>query len=377
MMDQKVTTNASRHDTLSALLEADPTNTALLSDTADAAFAEERWAETIAAVERLDKFARPSPERLHQAGLSAMRLKQWSAAADWFARAMEDGVDEPAIRFNRGWSLAMANDLGPALEMVDRPTAEALPQAAQLRVQLMHDRGEVDAAMAEAEALLMLHPDHRGLNAVVATLAIDAEDVDLAERCAMIAGDHPDALTTMGTLALDRMDGDAAARFFDQALAREPSSPRAWIGRGLARMTGENSEGAAAEIDRGAEMFGTHLGSWIAAGWAHFLAGDAITARTRFEKALSIDDSFAESHGALAVMDLMAGDTENAHRRLEVARRLDRECFSAALASMLLAAGSGDADRARAIFERALDTPIDEHGRTLASALAKTATRTG
>jgi tetratricopeptide (TPR) repeat protein len=207
--------------------------------------------------------------------------------------------------------------------------------------------------------------------ATVSVLALDVDDEALAAACAEKGGDHPDALSTLGTLALGRERATEALDLFDRALERSQQVPRAWVGRGLARLlTGATSE-AAADLDRGAGMFGDHLGSWIAAGWAHYVNKDMATARARFETALELDPNFAETHGSLAVLDLMAGDLEGAREKSEIALRLDRQCYSAALARSLLAAGQGDQETARRIYERAIDTPVDASGRTIAQALAK------
>jgi Tfp pilus assembly protein PilF len=71
------------------------------------------------------------------------------------------------------------------------------------------------------------------------------------------------------------------------------------------------------------------------------------------------------------VLDLMAGDPEGAREKSEIALRLDRQCYSAALARSLLAAGQGDQETARRIYEKAIETPVDASGRTIAQALAK------
>jgi Tfp pilus assembly protein PilF len=135
-------------------------------------------------------------------------------------------------------------------------------------------------------------------------------------------------------------------------------------------MTGQ-ADTAPADIDKGAEIFGDHLGSWIAAGWAYFVNGDTATARARFDKALALDDTFAETHGSLAVLDVLSGDLVEARRKSEIALRLDRRCYSAALAKSLLAASGGDHQTAKRIFEMAANTPIDGSNRTIGQALAK------
>lgn len=362
----------SRFARLSALLAHDPDNPHLLSDTAEAAQAESRWVEVTSLLDRLAEVQPLTPAQLHLAGLAALQRRDWSAAEGWFARLIDDGIAPPPIRFNRAWALAMAGRGKEGLKLLDPETVNKLPQAAQLRVQLLHDAGDMDAAMAQARESLERHGDHRGLNAAVATLATDLNDLAMARRCAEAAGDHPDALVTLGTIALDEGDPATATVQFAQALARNPDAPRALVGSGLARMAaGGDIDEAAAEIDRGATLFATHLGSWIAAGWTHFLRGDHATARERFTYALTLDDNFAEAHGALGVLDLLAGDAASARRRIAVATRLDRDCFAAALGQVLIAQGEGNAERVQAILATALHAPIDDSGRTLAQAMVQ------
>lgn len=365
---------ASRFDRLIEFLGQDPDNQTLAADAIEAAISENRpdEAEALLAHHRLD-----ATRAAYLGGLVAMRREQWPQAVAAYQKLFAEGETAPAIRFNLAWSLAMEKQAEQALSVLDEMTAQALPQAAELEIRLRHELGEFETAEARARALLELHSDHRGLNAAVATLAIDIEDVPLAARCAQRAGDHPEALTTLGTLALEAEDNARARALFEQALERDPSSPRALIGHGLSRLVDADHVGAAVELDRGAELFGTHLGSWIAAGWAHFTAGEMTTARLRFEHALSLDDSFAESHGSLAALDVLEGKLDEARRNVVIAKRLDRASFSAALAEMLLAAGAGDAETSRRIFEAALATPLDASGRTLAQSFARLGARAG
>jgi Tfp pilus assembly protein PilF len=72
---------------------------------------------------------------------------------------------------------------------------------------------------------------------------------------------------------------------------------------------------------------------------------------------------------------MLEGKLDQARQRCAVALRLDRQCFSGALAATLLSAGAGDADTAQRIFEKALHTPVDASGRTVAHALARMGTR--
>jgi tetratricopeptide (TPR) repeat protein len=239
-----------------------------------------------------------------------------------------------------------------------------------LEVQLLHELGDFDRAAEAARHHVAAFPDHEGLAAAVSVLALDIEDLDLARACALKAANHPDALTTLATLALGQSQLGEAEKLFERALSANDHLPRAWIGLGLARLV-EKDGRAAADIDRGAQLFGDHIGSWIAAGWAHLIAGDLIAARQRFEQALGIDENFGESHGSLAVLDVLEGHDAEASKRIAIAKRLDRQSFSAAFAQVLLTAQAGKTESARALFEKILETPVNERGDTAAAALAR------
>lgn len=369
-----MTDAASDYHRLTGFLATDPDNPALIADCAMAALAAGQDADATALVERHRALAGESPLTHHVAGLAAMVRREWAKAAPAFQALVDDGVNDPGIRYNLALCRAMSGDKDAAVRLLDDAVTDDLPQAAELRVGLLHERGELDAAEAVARAAVARFPDHRGLNAAVSTLAIDLDDPVLAQATAGRAGDHPDAQVTLATLAMDRDDAAAADALFAAALERAPDNARARVGRGLVAL-GRGDPTAADDLDRGAERFGDHLGSWIAAGWAHVLNDDQARARDRFARALAIDDSFAEAHGSLAVLDILAGQVEDGGRRADIALRLDRQSFSAALATALIAAGAGDATKAKRIVELALTTPLDDAGRTIGQALARMSAR--
>jgi tetratricopeptide (TPR) repeat protein len=349
----------------------DPNNLTLLLDAARAATAEGDVGVARELLERYTGLAPLPPEGEHLSGLAALQSGDFTAAADAFRRLLAEHPADSALRFNLAWSLANLKDFAGALAVVDDATALALPQAATLRVQLLHQVGELDAAFADATRYLEAHSDDPSLLAALSVLAMDVEDIALAEDTARRAGNRPEALTTLGSLALgDDRQGDAID-LFDRALAQDPGAARAWVGRGLAELASGDNSRAARDIEHGAALFGDHIGSWIAAGWANVMKNDLDTARAHFERARAIDHSFAESHGSLAVVALLQGNIDEARRSTDIATRLDRNSFSTALARALLLDRSGRADAARAIVERALNTPIDGSGRTIAQALAK------
>lgn len=376
-MTPSPTATAGRLDRLLPLLAADPENVALLADAAETALSERRPEIATELFDRAARLGALRPEQANLAGLAAMQAGRFEEAAKHLEPLVDRGIGGPAVRFNLAWALAMSDSHADALKLLDDETARSLPQAAMLKVQILHDLGELSAASEAAELLGAVHSEDPGLLAATSVLAVDLDDLPRAEQAALAAGDHPDALTTLGILALDRDNPAEALRRFDQAIELRTATPRAWLGRGLARLLAGGAEDAATDLDRGAEMFGDHLGSWIAAGWAWFIRGDLTAARGRFERALAIDPTFAEAQGSLAAIDILEGHVEAGRERAEKAVRLDRNSFSAALARILLASASGDQGAARRIFDIALNTPVDESGRTVAQAAARLGLRGG
>ena len=247
-----------------------------------------------------------------------------------------------------------------------------LPQAAAYKIELLHQLGDFETAMQEAQNLMQLHPEHAGLAAAVSVLALDMDQPSLAAACAAKAKTHPDARVTQGTLALVEQDISLALSEFQKAIQLNEHRPRAWVGLGLAQVASgikEDMRQAADNLDRGASLFETHIGSWIAAGWTQLLLGELEQSRIRFNKAMEIDKTFAESHGALAVLDILEEQYDSAQTHLRRALGLDRMCYSAALAQTLLLNASGKEEQAREIFDKAINTPLDDSGRTISTFL--------
>jgi tetratricopeptide (TPR) repeat protein len=362
---------AKRLELLLSYLQADPGNAHLKADAIDAALdANEADLALKLLGEGADVQSLPEAD-LNRLGLVHIQRRDFAAAGAAFSTLIDRGHDDPAILFNLAWARAMQKDFGSALTLLDATVTKTIPQAAMLEVQLLHDAGEFDEAAKRAEQHLVDHPEHPGLAAAVSVLALDVENPELAERCALAAGDHPDALTTLGTLSLGKQDLPHAIELFDRALAADHSSPRAWVGRGLTKLISEDGDSAAADIDRGAELFEDHLGSWIAAGWAYLLKGDRKTARKRFERSMAIDHNFAENFGSLAVLDVLEGRLDEARQGIATGFKLDRQCFSAMMAQSLLTSAQGNPEKGQQLFRKILETPINARGDTAMQALAR------
>lgn len=359
-----------RLERLLGFLESDPRNLSLLGDAAHAALDESQLQIASDLLERYRGIAELPPGLLNAEGLAAMRSGRYDQARLAFTALRDAGHDHPVVRFNLAWLSAVEGGFATVVELIDDAVIDAVPRAAALKIQALHHLGELEAALDLGQVLLERLPDDDTLLGALSVAAMDADDYDLAIELAERAKGGSDALTTRGLAALNEDDAPRALALFEEALADQQNAPRAWIGKGLGLMVGGDLDGAAPCLEKGADMFGDHLGSWIAAGWAQFLRQDLAAARRNFETALQHDDNFAESHGALAVLDLAEGKIDSAQRRTDIALRLDKDCFGAALAKMLLLQMQGNAAVAERIRDRALNLPVGVGGKTLAQAIS-------
>lgn len=352
-------------------LEHDPRNASLLRDAAQAAMSARAFDQAEALLARLAELGALAPSDQDLAARLAIAQGNSGKAIAILSPLMEAHGQDPSLRFNLAWAFGMEERFDEALALLDASTIAASAPAAMLEVQVLHASGRYEEALKAAKANVERYPEHPGLLAAASTIAIDAEDMNFARACAVGAQGHPDAETTLGTLALADDSPESARAHFETALTRAPNSPRALVGRGLTALLAGDHKGASRDIERGAELFKDHIGSWIAAGWARLIAGDTHAARQHFEHALAIDPSFSESQGSLAVIAAMEGNVMEARKLGAIALRLDRNSFSGAFANALIIASEGDSERAHAIIERALNTPIEPGGKTIAHSLAR------
>jgi tetratricopeptide (TPR) repeat protein len=362
---------------LLTFVERDPANLSLIADAATAAFDEQAYDLASSLMERYKTLA-PLPSPLKNLdGMTAMARQDYAGAAATFEQLRTEAGDNPALRFNLAWASAMMGAYAQALELLDDDVVGISPRAPALKIHAMHHLGMYDEALASGEHLAGRFPDNQALMGALATLALDAEKPDLAARYAERAGGNPEGRAALGFLALGNYETGRSLELFDDAIAQQPDSPRAWVGKGLGLLATGDARAGAEAIDRGAALFGDHIGSWIASGWAHFTRSDYVKARQSFERALAIDPNFSESHGGLAVVDIMDGRMEDAKRRCDIALRLDRNCFGGALAKSLLLETGGRPDAAQHVRDIAFATPVGPNGQTLAQAIVAMSSRLG
>ena len=358
-----------RLERLLRFLEQDPANLSLLGDAARAAYEAGDPGLAAKLLERHTSAA-PLPGALvNLQGLIAIGQNRFGDAAEIFERLRALEGDNSALRFNLAWCRALLNDYQGALDLLDEETLAASSRAPALKIEMMHHLEKYEEGLTCGEQLAARFPGNQALMGALATLAMDAERIDLARKYAAQAGENPEGQAALGMLTLGDHDAKHSLELFEQALARQPGNARAWVGKGLSLLVSGDVAGATQAIDKGAELFQDHLGSWVASGWAHFVAGDYAKARASFERALAADPNFAEIHGGLAVLDIIDGKIDEAKRRTDIALRLDKKCFGAALAKSMLLQRSGHEQMAQKIRDIALSQPVGPNGETIAQAL--------
>ena len=362
---------ASRLESLLGFLKRDPGNLHLIGDAASAAFDAEDGDTALELLERYSSIQPLPDDLLNLKGLATMAKQDYAGAAAVFEELRTRAPEDPVLKFNLAWARSMMESWQEALDLLDDRTLSASPRAPSLKIHVMHHLDLYDEALAAGEVLAQRFPDDQALMGALATLALDAEKPDLGRAYAARAGKTAEGCAALGFLALGDQEDERSLALFDEALAAQPANPRAWVGKGLGLLAAGNAVEGSKAIDRGAELFGDHIGSWIASGWARFARGDNAGARQSFERATAIDANFSECHGGLAVIDLMDGNIAEAQRRCDIALRLDKKSFGGALAKTLLLAKAGRPEAAQRVRDIAFATPVGMHGETLAQLLAK------
>lgn len=364
------TAEAARFERLESYLASDPENPRLLADAADAAFQAGRIADAVSLIDRYSAVSAPPPSLINILGLCALSDGRYEDAARIFEALLREAPGDPGLSFNLAWSKDRLGDYPGVLELLGEDVST--PQAAALRVRALHHHERLVEALQMGD-VWEGRSDEPDLWAALASAALDADDLQRAERWAPRGGTTAEGKAALGVLAIADGRNDEASALFESAVKERPDSARGLLGLGAVLLADNRLGEAAIRFDEAAGVFGDHLGSWIAAGWAWMLAGESSLARERFERVIALDDGFSEAHGGLALLDLRAGDLEAAARRAEIAVRLDRESLGGRLVQSLLLQHTGKAEAASRIIDVAMKAPMGPRGETLAEMLAKRA----
>lgn len=345
---------------LQKFLEADPDNLNLLADVSDLALEYgDLSAARAAAVRGLE--LRPGDPffslRLSSVAIAEGNLDEALAIT---AKLLASGAEDPAIRYNRAYALVCLRRFEEAKELLLALHAEqALPAlVARLLVRTLHYLGELDEAIAAAQAHLEDEPGNGEIAGMLSLLFVDVDQLpqaqEWAQRALSLVPDNLDALLAASTVALAAEDTDAARVLANRALAVQPRNGRVWSNLGLADMLDFEFDAARRNLTKAVHYMPEHIGTWHLLGWVQMLQRDLEGAEASFRQALALDDNFGETHGALATLAAMRGDWVQANEHEKVARRLDPESMYSRYAQVLRLQRDGRNDLVERMFDSAL-----------------------
>jgi tetratricopeptide (TPR) repeat protein len=185
------------------------------------------------------------------------------AALDNFTRAAELDGDFPATYLARGRVLVALGRYDEAIADADRliELRPEHPGGYAVRALARAETGDLTGAGEDiAVATRPLPPDARGWDAhfirCLALAAVERTD-EAKEACSRVLEINPDQLVALDTLVLiagDEGDYDAALGYADRALAISPDNARMWVNRGFIQRTLGNWEAADADLSRAIEI---------------------------------------------------------------------------------------------------------------------------
>lgn len=362
---QTLPIDAPRSDRLRALLSQDSGNRSLMLELATALYEEGDYRGSDALLGTLPD----ASEGGHLRGLVALSLSRFAEAEACFSGLLRDNSD-PTIRYNLAYAVGMLGRYEEALEWLEDDVCQAVAPAMTLRLRLLHRLGRFEEAVALGQGHLARKNDPH-LRGVMSMILFDQGDLMAASAEAAQALESAEGATTAGLLALEHGETARASRLLDSAIARNPGSGRALLGRGLALTADGAFAEAAKTLETAADMLRDHSGAWVTAGWARLMEGEADVAEADFRKAMAMDPGFSEASGGLAMVLLHKGQRDDAGHYARVALRLDPGSLSGQFVRNLLTASAGNADAAQEGMQSLFAQPLGGRGPTLGSVLAR------
>jgi len=362
---QTLPSDAPRSERLRVLLSQDSGNPGLALALATALYEEGDYRASDTLLGALPD----TSDAAHLRGLVALSLSRFAEAEACFSGLLVDGAD-PTVRYNLAYATGMLGRHEEALACLEDDVCQAVQPAMELRLRLLHRLGRFEEAVALGQRhLARLNDAHSRV--VISMILFDRGDLTAAEAEASQALDSADGATTAGLIALEQGNSALASQLFESALARNPGSGRALLGRGLALTADGDFAKAADTLETAADMLGDHSGAWVTAGWARLMEGESEIAEADFRKAMAMDPGFSEAAGGLAMALLRQGNDVDAGHYARAALRLDPQSLSGQFVRSLLTASTGDTNAAQDGIRSLLAQPLRGNGPTLGGVLSR------
>lgn len=366
-----------RLNRLQGYLAHDPDNLTLLADAADEAL-------RVGRSDVARTMVQYALELRHNDPFFRLRLSSVAISEGNFDEALElttgllrEGRDDAPIRYNHAFVLASTARYAEAAEILETLHAEQAPLAnvASLLIRCHHYLGNLERAVAVAQARLAATPDDGRVAGMLSLLYFDGNDLaqagEWSRRALELDPRDLDALLAAGGVALAGEDATQATELAQQAIGVQPKNGRAWTNLGLAELLAFDLKGARDALSTSVRYMPGHIGTWIALGWTQLLLDDVDGAETSFRSALNLDANFGETHGGLAAVAALRGRWDEAETEAKVAHRLDPGSLSPQYVQLVKLRGEGDPAAVFRLLRRVMANTASPSGDRLLDMLAR------
>lgn len=353
-----------RLERLMAFQLKDPSNNHLLLDIGLTHMQLRQFQQAISAFDQALALKTDAATFFHKA-TAHLALQEYALAITLLEQLLNQGIDNPGIRFNLGYAYLYNDNSTQAIEHLSQIPSESTDDIHDFSViyaRSLHIAGQLDLAALQLEQQLSKQPDNGRIKGMLALIEVDRENHQQAQRLAEEAlqanPNDNDALVSLGSIATNEFDLQAAATYFDKALQNESNSGRAWLGKGLAAMSQTDLVTAEHSLSKAVEFMPTHLGAWNTLAWAQLATNKLDDAEKTIIKAQEIDRNFGDSYGTLAVIQWLQGHHEQALHNQKIGQKLDPQSFSCQYLDILRNEAAGKVLEARNSMINILNRPI-------------------
>ena len=344
---------------LIGFLSHDPTNPMLLTDAMNLAIETGDAASTERLLAHVEQHSIDDSQICALAMHLLLQRHDFPAAAAYGAKAVEKGLDHPAVIYNTAFARFYSGDYtSTSALLAHHATQVDSPEALLLHARALHHQELTEEAEPLVVRAIGLAPTHIEARGLLALLRYENDELpgalSLARDVLAEDPDQLDALIANASAHFDQRDTVAARNVWTHTVNVHPRCGRAWSGLGLLEFYALEFDQAEEHLRNAVEYMPDHIGTWHVLSWIRILRGDSASAREALLKAYELDRNFGETHGGLAVVDIMDGLEEEGRFGIRRALKLNPDSLSASYAQMLLLQRQGKQEEARQVVEHVM-----------------------
>ncbi len=370
MTTDTVSNEASRLARLLSFLGHDPNNLTLLLDAMVLAIELGDTNSGLKLVAHLDAHNIDDSRALAHAAHLLLQAGHYAAAGTLASRAIDGGIDQPAVLFNAAYGHFYGGDYASASQLLAKLTAD---NQCSLSTLLMHARAlHQQEQTEEAEVLVkraqQLEPDNIEVRGLRALLQYENDDnpgaLQTARETLAENPDQLDALIACASAHFEQGSIEVSRKTWLHTVDAHSSCGRAWSGLGQLEFNEMEFENAEKHLLLAVEFMPDHIGTWHLLAWIYILRNDSTKARHALDKSYELDRNFGETHGGLAVVDVMDGHDDRARLGIRRALKLNPVGLGARYAEMLLLQKAGQTDKAQQLVDQVIDRTLPDSQNT-------------